>query len=281
MTIPIEPVAIVGGGSMGASIAALLTGSGRRVLVVESYQSRRETLRSRISRQVKHGTMMGSFGTSDPAGELIITGDLEDIGAAAVIIEAVTEDLDVKREMFAQADKVAAADAVFVSNTSSIMITQLAELVSRPENLIGVHFMNPAYLIDAVEVVRGARTSERTFEIVTRLLADVGRSPVFVRDGVGFVTSRLLHQMINDAARIVQDGVADAASVDTIMESALGHPMGPLKIADLIGIDNLVDSIRAQATQDGELFAKPCQLLVDMAAAGTNGRKSGRGFYAY
>jgi methoxymalonate biosynthesis protein len=281
VTTTIERIAILGGGSMGAGIAALMLGFGKHVVVVENEPRARETLPARVSRQLRHGRMMGGFATGARTGELVVTGDIAGIGGAGLVIEAVTEDAGAKRDVFQQATKVLPAGAVYVSNTSSIRITSLAGSVPRPENLIGVHFMNPPYLIQAVEVVRGAATSDRTFEITTRLLADVCRTPVVVRDGVGFVTSRLLHQMVNNAARIVEEGIADAESVDKIMESALGHPMGPLKIADLIGIDNLIDSITAQAEQGGDLFARPCQLLVDMARAGATGRKAGRGFYAY
>jgi methoxymalonate biosynthesis protein len=266
---------------MGSSIAALATGFGKSVVVVENDPEQRGTMPARVKRQVRHGRMMGSIAADVPVGQLVVVGGVGELGEPLIVIEAVTENVDIKREALQQAAKALPDDIVFVSNTSSIQITSLAELIPHSENLIGVHFMNPTYLIKAVEVVRGAATSDRAFEITTGLLAELGRSPVFVRDGVGFVTSRLLHQMINDAAQIVADGVADAQSVDTIMESALGHPMGPLKIADLIGIDNLVDSIDAQAEQNGDRFARPCQLLVDMAKAGTTGRKAGRGFYTY
>ncbi|OXM58509.1 3-hydroxyacyl-CoA dehydrogenase [Amycolatopsis thailandensis] len=280
-TGPADVVAIVGGGSMGAGIAALFTGFGKPVIVVESNKERRESLPGRVGRSMKHGRLLGGLPKANAAGELTVTSDFSAIASTAVVVEAVTEDFETKRAVYAEAGPIVAAGTVFVSCTSSFRIAGLAELCPRAEDLIGVHFMNPAYLIRTVEAVRGQATSERVVRKVGSLLAEVGRTPVFVGDGVGFVTSRLLHQMINDAARIVEEGLADAESVDRLVEAALGHPMGPLRTADLIGIDNLVDSIKAQAAQDGAKFPGPCRLLSEMAASGRVGRKAGRGFYRY
>ncbi|RSN45176.1 3-hydroxyacyl-CoA dehydrogenase [Amycolatopsis sp. WAC 04197] len=275
------PVAIIGGGSMGVSIAAVFVGHGISVVVVERDPERRGTLASRVTGAVRHGRLLGRLPERPSVGGLTVTGDFGDIAGVTTVVEAVTEILAEKHAVFDQARAIVVHDAIFVSCTSSFTIASLAGAMPDASTLIGVHFMNPAYLVDAVEVVRGPATSLHTVERITRLLGDIGRTPVFVGDGVGFVTSRLLHQMINDAALIVQEGLADAASVDTIMEAALGHPMGPLRTADLIGIDNLVDSIRAQAAQDRTRFAGPCKLLRDMADSGELGRKSGRGFYEY
>jgi methoxymalonate biosynthesis protein len=168
-----------------------------------------------------------------------------------------------------------------VSNTSSIPIDELAGAVVRPADLIGVHFMNPPYLIRTTEVIRGARTGEATLERMLTVLRALGREPVVVRDAPGFVTSRLLHPMINDAARIVQEGTASAEDVDALMQGCLGHRTGPLRTADLIGIDNLVDSLRVLFERTGDARCRPCDLLVQKTRDGHHGRKSGRGFYEY
>ncbi|CAM5451935.1 3-hydroxyacyl-CoA dehydrogenase family protein OS=Streptomyces alboniger OX=132473 GN=CP975_24590 PE=3 SV=1 [Streptomyces alboniger] len=172
-------------------------------------------------------------------------------------------------------------DTALVTNTSSIPVDELAAKLPRPEDLLGVHFMNPSYLIRTVEVIRGSRTSARAVDSVTRLLTALGRRGVLVGDGPGFVTSRVLHRMINDAARIVQEGRASAEDVDTLMQDCLGHRTGPLRTADLIGIDNLVDSLRVLHERTGDEGCRPCELLLQKVRDGEHGRKSGQGFYTY
>lgn len=168
-----------------------------------------------------------------------------------------------------------------VSNTSSIPIDELAGYAQRPHEVVGTHFMNPPYLIRTVEVIRGARTGEDTMLSLNRCLAALGREPIIVADAPGFVTSRVLHPMINDAARIVQEGTASVEAVDTLMENCLGHRTGPLRTADLIGIDNLVDSLKVLHERTGDDGCRPCDLLLEKVRLGHHGRKSGRGFYEY
>jgi methoxymalonate biosynthesis protein len=197
------------------------------------------------------------------------------------VVEAVTEDPYAKAKVLTDVSALVAPGTPVVSNTSSIPIDELARSVARPEDLIGSHFMNPPYLIRTVEVIRGPRTGPHTLDAVRRLLAALGREPVVVEDAPGFVTSRILHPMINTAVRVVAAGTASVESVDTLLQGCLGHPTGPLRTADLIGLDNLVDSLWVLHERTGDESCRPCELLLTKVRAGHLGRKSGQGFYHY
>jgi methoxymalonate biosynthesis protein len=276
-----DRLAIVGAGVMGTGIAVLAVGHGIPVVLVDVHDDRLTEARREIQLGLRHGRLMGALPTDVAAGTLTTTTDLDDIAEATAVVEAVTEDAAVKTKVLGEASALVAPATPLISNTSGIPIGELADAVRRPADLVGTHFMNPAYLITMVEVVRGPETGVATMLGVQTLLGHMSRRGMVVRDAPGFVTSRLLHPMINDAVRVVADGVADVETVDELMRGCLGHPTGPLRTADLIGLDNLADALRLLAERTGNERHQPAQLLLDKVAAGDLGRKSGRGFYDY
>lgn len=277
---PDQRLAIIGGGVMGTAIATLALGYGLPVLLVDVSDAALERARTAISRQLRHAQLMRA--RPDRAqGELTLSTSVQDAASATAVIEAVTELPEAKAKVLADVSAAVSPGTPVISNTSGIPINEMADWVARADELIGTHFMNPSYLIDMVEVIQGPRTSRRTLDAVTGLLGSLGRRAVVVQDAPGFVTSRLLHPMINQAAAVVAAGTAPAEAVDALMEGCLGHPTGPLRTADLIGLDNLVDSLTALYERTGDASCKPCDLLVSMVREGNLGRKSGRGFYNY
>jgi methoxymalonate biosynthesis protein len=273
---PTPRLVVLGAGVMGTSITTLALIHGVPVVLVETDPEKRAGARARVERELRTAQLLGAR-PDIPQGELLISASAADCRGADVVIEAVTEESGLKVKALTEVG----ADTALVTNTSSIPVDELAEALPHPENLLGVHFMNPSYLIRTVEVIRGSRTGERALASVERLLAALDRRGVRVGDGPGFVTSRVLHRMINDAARVVQEGRATAEDVDTLMQDCLGHRTGPLRTADLIGIDNLVDSLKVLHERTGDEGCRPCELLQRKVADGELGRKSGRGFYTY
>ena len=279
-------VAVLGAGTMGMGIATLLTGHGVPVVLVDVDPQKLERAETGVSRQLKFAQLMGKLPKSSPGGSptggLTCTTTLVDgIGGATVVIEAVTELPELKAKVIDEVSRAVAPGTPLVSNTSAIPIDELAGSAVRPEDVVGAHFMNPPYLIRAIEVIRGPRSSAGALDTVTGLLGALGMNAVVVGDGPGFVINRVLQRSLNEAARLVQDGVADAASVDTLFQGCLGHATGPLATADLIGLDNVVDSLRVLYDRTGDAGYLPCELLVGKVAAGDFGRKTGRGFFEY
>jgi methoxymalonate biosynthesis protein len=274
-------VVVVGAGVMGVGIAALVLGHGLSVLLVDVDAVRLDQAQVGVARQLRLAQLMGARCGDEPIGELVTSMSVGDAVGATVVIEAVTEVAELKFKVLGELSVVVGPGTPLVSNTSSIPIDELAGSLVRPDELVGVHFMNPPYLIEMVEVIRGARTSDAAVEAVISLLAALGRKAVVVGDAPGFVTSRLLHPMINDAARVVQAGTATVEGVDALMQGCLGHRTGPLRTADLIGLDNLVDSLWVLHERTGDEGCRPCELLLAMVGQGHLGRKSGRGFYQY
>ncbi|OKJ02928.1 3-hydroxyacyl-CoA dehydrogenase family protein [Kitasatospora sp. CB01950] len=277
-----EPlIAIVGAGVMGTGISTLVVGNGLPVVLVDIEQGALDRATTAINLGLRHAQLTGARPPGTTPGTLRTTLQLSDIADAAVVIEAVTEAPDRKAEVLAAVSALVGPATPIISNTSGIPIDEMAAWVKDPGALIGTHFMNPAYLIPMVEVIRGPRTTDRTVQQVLSTLTRIGRRPVVVRDAPGFVTSRLLHPMINDAARIVGEGTATVEDVDTLMQGCLGHPTGPLRTADLIGIDNLVDALEELHARTGDERCRPSELLLEKVRRGELGRKSGRGFYRY
>jgi methoxymalonate biosynthesis protein len=274
-------IAVLGAGVMGTGISTLIVGQGLPVVLVDVDEAALQRARGEIRVGVRHAQLMSAVPAEGPSGRLHTTQALSDIGGAIAVIEAVTESLEAKSKLLAEAAGLVGSDVPLISNTSGIPIDELAEAVPRPGVLIGTHFMNPSYLIPMVEVIRGPRTAQETVESVLTLLTRLGRRPVVVNDAPGFVTSRLLHPMINDAARLVGEGVASAEDVDALMHGCLGHPTGPLRTADLIGIDNLVDSLNVLHARLQDERCRPAELLLERVQKGELGRKAGRGFYDY
>ncbi|MEU4301253.1 3-hydroxyacyl-CoA dehydrogenase family protein [Kitasatospora aureofaciens] len=274
-------IAIVGAGVMGTGISTLVVGAGLPVVLVDVDQGVLERATTAIANGLRHAQLTGALPPGRTPGELRTTLSLSDVAAADVVIEAVTELPDQKAQVLSAVSALVRPATPLISNTSGIPIDEMAAWVKNPDDLIGTHFMNPAYLIAMVEVIRGPQTADRTVESVLSLLTRIGRRAVVVHDAPGFVTSRLLHPMINDAAQVVRAGTATVEDVDTLMQGCLGHPTGPLRTADLIGIDNLVDALEALYARTGDERCRPSELLLEKVRRGELGRKSGRGFYNY
>nr|AAF86390.1 FkbK [Streptomyces hygroscopicus subsp. ascomyceticus] len=271
---------VLGAGVMGTGITTLALRHGVPVTLVDTSEEILTAARARIATELRTAQLVAGPAEADPGVLRTATSALPAIGTATAVIEAVVEDAEVKAEVLATVSAAAPGIPV-ITNTSSIPVDELADSVARPEDLLGTHFMNPSYLIPTVEVIRGPRTGEKAMAAAGDLLAALRRKPIVVRDAPGFVTSRLLHPMINDAARIVQEGTASVEDVDALMTGCLGHPTGPLRTADLIGIDNLVDALWVLHKRTGDERSRPCDLLLGKVREGHHGRKTGRGFYEY
>ncbi|MEU3232444.1 3-hydroxyacyl-CoA dehydrogenase family protein [Nocardiopsis alba] len=271
-------LAVLGAGVMGTSITTMALGHGVPVVLVDTDENALDRARTTIDQQLRHARLMGRLPDGVPPGESILTSRLTDKDVTAVI-EAITEQPEAKSALLSEIGETVPPGTPVISNTSGIPIDELASALPRPGDLVGTHFMNPAYLIDMVEVVRGPRTDDTTLDALMSLLDALRRKAVVVRDSPGFVTSRLLHPMINDAARIVDEGVASAEDVDILMRGCLGHTTGPLRTADMIGLDNLVDALDVLFARTGDPAHEPCDLLRRKVAEGDFGAKSGRGFF--
>jgi methoxymalonate biosynthesis protein len=265
---------------MGTNIATLATGYGIPVTLIDVSEPVLAKARTTIAQKSRHAQLMGAMPDA-PRGELTMSTSMSEVAGATTVIEAVTELAETKGKVLAEAAAIVRPGTTLISNTSCIPIDEMAASVSRPEDLVGVHFMNPSYLITMVEVIRGPRTSEATMSAVTTLLTALGREALIVRDSPGFVINRLLHPLINSAATLVEEGVATVEVIDGLLEGCLGHSTGPLRTADLIGLDNLADSLSVLYERRGDESCRPCDLLLAKVREGNLGRKTGRGFYDY
>jgi methoxymalonate biosynthesis protein len=274
-------LAIIGAGVMGTNIAALAVGHGIPVVLVDLSDDVLSLARKTITEKLRHAQLMGALPADRPPGELVTSVSLADAADATTVIEAVIEVPETKAKVLAEISALVRPDISLISNTSCLPIDEMAAWVAHPDRLVGVHFMNPSYLIKMVEVIRGACTSDATLESVHSLLAALGRDALVIRDSAGFVINRLLHPLINSAAMLVQEGVASAEVIDNLLEGCLGHSTGPLRTADLIGLDNLADSLNVLYERRGEESCRPCELLLSKVREGDLGRKTGRGFYDY
>src|SRR4029079_1119146 len=273
-----ERVLVVGAGQMGGGIAQVVAASGRHVSLYDFYPRAIErglaTMRKRLQE-------LWEGGGADPDEVLGRVTVVEEIVPAALMIEAVVEDLDTKAEVFRQADETLPAQAVLASNTSSIPITSLASVTERPDRAIRMHFFNPVPVLKLVEIVRGRETSDETASASVALAEDLGKTPAVANDVPGFVSNRILMPFINEAVWALHDGVAEAEAIDTIAKLGFAHPMGPLALADLIGLDTCVAIMEVLHDGLGDVKYAPCPLLRELVEAGRLGRKSGRGFYDY
>ncbi|MFF6901297.1 3-hydroxyacyl-CoA dehydrogenase family protein [Streptomyces hydrogenans] len=274
-------LAVIGAGVMGTGITTLALGRGVDVVLVDVSEAVLDKARAAVAGQLRFARMMGKLPREGATGELVTTTRLADVAGATAVVEAVTELAPLKAKVLAEVSAVVAPGTLLISNTSAVPIDEQADAVARPEDLVGIHFMNPPYLIHTAELIRGPRSGEAAVEAARTLLDVLGQNGVVVGDGPGFVINRILQRMINEAARIVAEGVADPASVDAAFEGCLGHTTGPLATADLIGLDNVVDSLRVLHERTGDAGYEPCALLLEKVAAGDFGRKTGRGFFAY
>ena len=274
-------VAILGAGVMGTGIAATVTGHGIPVVLLDTDPETLDGAAARIRSMLRHARLLGALPPDRADGELVVTTSVVDAAGATHVVEAVIEDPAEKTKALSEISAVTRPDTPLITNTSGIPVDELAGGLPAPERLVGTHFMNPPYLISQVEVIRGRRTGEVTMAGLAALLAATNRTAITVADAPGFVTSRLLHPMLNDAARIVGEGVAGAEAVDELMRGCLGHQTGPLRTADLIGLDNLVDSLARLHERTGDERYRPCAELLSKVEQGQLGRKTGRGFYTY
>jgi methoxymalonate biosynthesis protein len=273
-------LAIIGAGVMGTNISALAMGHGVSVVLVDVNEDVLKQARTTIKQKLRHGQLMGVF-PDGAQGELVTSVSLDDAADATTVIEAVVEVAEEKAKVLAAVSAIVRPGTLLISNTSCIPIDEMAAWVTRGDELVGVHFMNPAYMIKMVEVIRGTRTSDATMESVVALLTAVGREALIINDSPGFVINRLLHPLINTAAMLVEEGVASVEVVDGLLEGCLGHSTGPLRTGDLIGLDNLVDSLNVLYERKADESCRPCELLLQKVREGKLGRKSGQGFYDY
>jgi 3-hydroxybutyryl-CoA dehydrogenase len=276
--VEFEHVLVVGAGQMGGGIAQVVAASGRRVSLFDAAPGAVERGVAAITKSL---TKLAEKGGADPAEVLARIASVEELVPADLMIEAVVEDADVKRDIFRRADELFPDVAVLASNTSSIPITLLAAATSRPDRVAGMHFFNPVPMLKLVEVIRGLETSDETARSIVALATDLGKTPAEARDLPGFVSNRILMPFINEAAYALLEGVAEPEAIDTIAKLGFAHPMGPLALADLIGLDTCVAIMEVLHEGLGNPKYAPCPLLRQYVQAGRLGRKSGRGFYEY
>jgi 3-hydroxybutyryl-CoA dehydrogenase len=280
----IKTVAVLGAGTMGNGIAHVFARAGLNVILRDVDQAFLEraldTIGKNLDREVKKGKLAES---EKPAvlSRIKTVTDMAGIAAADFAVEAVPEKLEIKRAVLTEADKILRPEVILASNTSSISMTTLAALTSRPDRFVGMHFMNPVPVMTLVEVIRALQTSDDAFNLTMELSKKLGKTPVAVNDAPGFVSNRVLMPLINEAAYCVMEGVATPEAVDAVMKLGMNHPMGPLELADFVGLDVCVDILHVLQQGLGDPKYRACPLLKKYVAAGWLGRKSGRGFYSY
>lgn len=277
-------IAVIGAGTMGNGIAHVAALAGFDVTLVDVSQELLERAVNTISANLQRGVDKGKLSgkQKDQAlGRIRCSIELSDLVATDLVIEAIVEDFGAKSQLFGQLDALTSPETILASNTSSISITRIAAQTKRPDKVIGMHFFNPVPVMTLVEVIRGIATSDATDQAVEDLARRLGKTPIEVNDYPGFVSNRLLMPMINEAIFALHEGVATAEAIDNVMKLGMNHPMGPLQLADFIGLDICLAIMRVLEEGFGDPKYRPCPLLVKMVDAGWIGKKSGRGFYRY
>jgi 3-hydroxybutyryl-CoA dehydrogenase len=280
----IESFGVVGAGTMGSGIAQVAATAGFPTVLVDVAPAALERGLATIGKSLERLAAKGKL-TAEAAAEararIRSAGSLDALAGCDLVVEAVVERFEVKREVLADLDRRLAPDALLATNTSSISITRLAAQTGRPASVIGMHFMNPVPMMQLVEIIRGLQTSQATYDAIEAATRRLGKTPVEVQDAPGFVSNRVLMPMINEAIFCLHEGVGSRQSIDEVMKLGMSHPMGPLALADLIGLDVCLDILRVLHEGLGDDKYRPCPLLIKMVDAGYLGRKSGRGFHEY
>ncbi len=269
---------------MGSGIAQVAAQAGYRVQLVDLARDQLDRALAAIHDNLRRSVEKGRIGADEletTLSRLHTSTELDSVDGCDLVIEAVQEDFQAKSRLLEQLDSICPPETLFASNTSSISITRLAACTGRPDRVMGLHFFNPVPAMKLVEVVRGLRTGEDTRSSLLELVRSLGKTPVEVEDFPGFISNRLLMPMINEAAYALMEGVASREAIDSVMKMGMNHPMGPLELADLIGLDVCVDIMRVLHDGFGDSKYRPCPLLTKMVAAGQLGKKTGQGFYAY
>ncbi|WP_249869352.1 3-hydroxybutyryl-CoA dehydrogenase [Oceanobacillus saliphilus] len=280
----IKKVMVIGAGQMGSGIAQVCAQAGYEVLLhdmnEEALKKGLNDIEKRLARNVEKGKI-AEEDKSVTMSRLSPSSELKDAATCDLVIEAVVENMDVKEAVFRELDQVAPSHAILASNTSSLPITEIAAVTQRPEQVIGMHFMNPVPVMKLVEIIRGLQTSDETYEAIQKMTDELRKTPVEVKDFPGFVSNRILMPMINEAIYTVYEGVATPEDVDHVMKLGMNHPMGPLALADFIGLDTCLSIMEVLHDGFGDSKYRPCPLLRQYVKAGWLGKKSGRGFYQY